>query len=137
MNKKLYTFGITAILILFLSLSVYIHINNKENNKEEENGPSDALASLQFMSQVRAFPDADIPSDKFYKAFEYSSTHLQAMNNSDLLDQWNSIGPNNVGGRSLCIAVNPIDTATIYIGAASGGLWKSTTESWCKRLDIC
>ena len=125
-SRNFIPFWITTILFIFLSLSVYIHINKSEKNNEEENGPSDALASLQWMSQVRAFPDADIPSDKFYKAFEYSSTQLQAMNNNDLLDTWTSIGPNNVGGRSLFVVVHPVDTATIFIGSASGGLWKST-----------
>lgn len=118
---------ITTVVFIFLSLSVYIHLYTTEFKQEEENGPSDALASLQFMSQVRAFPDKDIPADKFYKAFEYSSTQLQDFNNKDLLDQWNCIGPNNIGGRSLCLAVHPVDTATIFIGSASGGMWKSTS----------
>ncbi|MBC8047161.1 MAG: hypothetical protein H7Y00_10225, partial [Fimbriimonadaceae bacterium] len=40
---------------------------------------------------------------------------------------WKSVGPNNVGGRTVSIAIHPTDTNTIWLGAASGGLWKSTT----------
>jgi len=117
---------ILSVLLVFISLSVYIHINIKPESEEEE-GASDALESLQWMTQVRAFPDVDIPQDKFYKAFEYSSTQLTALNDNPNLDSWTSIGPNNIGGRSLAITVHPVDTSIVYIGSASGGLWKSTT----------
>jgi hypothetical protein len=115
---------ILSVLLVFISLSVYIHINIKPDTEEEA---SDALQSMQFMSQIRAFPDADIPADKFYKAYEYSSTQLTALNDNPNLDSWTSIGPNNIGGRSLAIAVHPVDTSIVYIGSASGGLWKSTS----------
>jgi len=117
---------ILSVLLVFISLSVYIYINIKPASEEEE-GASDALESLQWMTQVRAFPDVDIPQDKFYKAFEYSSTQLTALNDNPNLDSWTSIGPNNIGGRSLAITVHPVDTSIVYIGSASGGLWKSTT----------
>ncbi|MBK8549579.1 MAG: hypothetical protein IPL53_00415 [Ignavibacteria bacterium] len=97
--------------------------------KKEEGGKkaSGALESMQWMTQVRAYPDVDIPADKFYKAFEYSKENLQSVNDRDGLDQWESIGPNNIGGRNLCITVHPIDTDTVFMSASSGGLWKSTT----------
>jgi photosystem II stability/assembly factor-like uncharacterized protein len=122
------TFLIFIVLSIFTLLLTYILFNksDKYNEKEEEEA-SDALVSLQWMSQIRAFPNTDIPPDKFYKAFEYSNTELQALNDRDDFDQWTSIGPNNIGGRSLCVAVHPVDTATVFIGSASGGLWKSTT----------
>jgi len=96
-----------------------------ENKVEKKS--SGALESMQWMTQIRAYPDTEIPADKFYKAFEYSKENLQQINNRDDLGQWNSIGPNNIGGRSLCTAVHPVDTGIVFIGASSGGLWKSTT----------
>jgi len=87
---------------------------------------SGALESMQFYSQIRAFPDTDIPQDKFYKAYEYTTTRMQELATDSPTD-WTSIGPFNVGGRSLSLAFSPNDTGTIYIGSASGGLWKSTT----------
>lgn len=122
MKKKII---VLSVLLIFISLSVYIHINIKP--VAEENEASDALQSMQWMSQIRAYPDVDIPADKFYKAFEYSSTQLTALNDNPNLDSWTSIGPNNIGGRSLAIAVHPVDTSIVYIGSASGGLWKSTS----------
>ena len=82
---------------------------------------------MQWISQIRAYPDKDIPQEKFYEAFEYSKNNLAQDKNLDNMEAWQSIGPNNVGGRSLCIAIHPVDTATLFMGSASGGLWKSTT----------
>ena len=37
---------------------------------------------------------------------------------------WNQMGPNNQGGRTRAILV--VDDNTLFVGAVSGGLWKST-----------
>ena len=38
---------------------------------------------------------------------------------------WSFAGPTNIGGRVLDIAVDPNQADTIYVAAASGGVWKS------------
>jgi photosystem II stability/assembly factor-like uncharacterized protein len=45
---------------------------------------------------------------------------------------WFTIGPRNVNGRVKALAVHPADPDTVYAGAASGGVWKSTDggQSW-------
>src|SRR4051794_38934710 len=39
---------------------------------------------------------------------------------------WKSMGPYDIGGRVLDIAVDPQQPDTIYIATATGGVWKST-----------
>ncbi len=45
---------------------------------------------------------------------------------------WVSIGPNQTQGgyaglgRINCVAFSPVDTNTLYVGTASGGVWKTT-----------
>jgi photosystem II stability/assembly factor-like uncharacterized protein len=39
--------------------------------------------------------------------------------------QWESVGPTNVGGRMTCAVCLPSKPATIWAGAAGGGIWKS------------
>jgi hypothetical protein len=39
---------------------------------------------------------------------------------------WQFVGPTNIGGRIVDIAVDPVAPDTIYVAAATGGLWKST-----------
>jgi photosystem II stability/assembly factor-like uncharacterized protein len=40
--------------------------------------------------------------------------------------RWRSIGPANIGGRIVSLALDPKRTDTVYAAAASGGLWRST-----------
>lgn len=49
---------------------------------------------------------------------------------------WQELGPTNVGGRIRAIVVDPSDANVIYIGSASGGIWKTTNggTNW-KQLD--
>jgi hypothetical protein len=39
---------------------------------------------------------------------------------------WSFVGPTNIGGRVLDIAVDPIAANTFYAATATGGVWKST-----------
>ncbi len=40
---------------------------------------------------------------------------------------WEFMGPTNVFGRMLCVAVNPKNPGCIYAGSAGSGLWRSYT----------
>ena len=39
--------------------------------------------------------------------------------------RWKFVGPTNIGGRVVDIAVDPVIADTIYVAAATGGVWKS------------
>src|SRR5262245_18409471 len=47
-------------------------------------------------------------------------------------NSWVSIRPTNGAGRATAIAVHPNTPGTVYIGAAGGGVWKTTDSgaSW-------
>src|ERR1035437_3681069 len=98
-----------------------------------EDNPKEAINALQFLSESRSFPNVDVPTDGFGKAWDYYVSHYKNVNarikntEREKLGGWTNFGPNNIGGRTLSIAIDPTDTAVIYMGSASGGLWKSTT----------
>ena len=50
---------------------------------------------------------------------------------------WRSIGPANMGGRIDDIAVDESNPSTIYLGFATGGLWKTTNNgtTWTPIFD--
>ena len=51
----------------------------------------------------------------------------QATEQSNLLlatARWRFVGPTNIGGRVVDIAVDPVAADTVYIAAATGGVWK-------------
>ncbi|MFI5173131.1 MAG: hypothetical protein ACHQFW_12120, partial [Chitinophagales bacterium] len=99
----------------------------RERHKEFEfEAESEALEALAYLSQINAYPKADVENGKYYAAFmQYQEliSHSEQNRSSD----WENIGPNNVGGRTISLAMDPVDTGTIYLGSAGGGLWKSTT----------
>lgn len=39
--------------------------------------------------------------------------------------RWTFVGPTNIGGRVVDLAVDPVRSDTIYIATATGGVWKS------------
>jgi hypothetical protein len=50
---------------------------------------------------------------------------------------WRSIGPSNMGGRIDDVEAVERDPAVIYIGAASGGVWKTVNNgtTWLPVFD--
>ncbi|NUK21539.1 glycosyl hydrolase [Streptomyces lunaelactis] len=50
--------------------------------------------------------------------------------------RWKSVGPTNIGGRIVSLALDPKRADTLYAAAASGGIWRSTdagqtfTSAW-------
>ncbi len=51
--------------------------------------------------------------------------------------QWTSLGPRSTGGRVKSILIHPTDPNILYIGAAAGGVWKSTNAggTWIPIMD--
>lgn len=128
-------YSISIIFILLLSFLIIksfqkrydtSNIIESEKNfiKEKRSGAFDAL---QWWNIQRAFPEEDIPVDKYYSEYLRAKEIFGDRDNINSIDTWDNIGPDNVGGRTLAIAVNPTDTSIIWLGAASGGLWKSIT----------
>src|SRR5713101_9525163 len=96
---------------------------------EGQPGNSEAREALDFWTRSRAYPQAEIPPEKYFQAFSYSkSSFTEAVPYQELSSTWQSIGPLNVGGRMTSVAINPLNPNTVYAGSASGGLWKSTTR---------
>ncbi|CAN5539912.1 hypothetical protein BH10BAC5_BH10BAC5_05800 [soil metagenome] len=136
MIRKIFLLSCFAMLVVsaFLFKNEFSFLNKIsgsqiKENEEEISGPSGSYESMHFINDMRSYPDADIPQDKYFAAFKYSQERMHQLSPSEdrAPAPWRSLGPNNIGGRSLSVAVNPADTSTLYIGSASGGLWKSTS----------
>jgi len=98
---------------------------------------SDAMASMQFMTAQRAYPLEDIPPGAYSSAFRQVEPALQyarhqsAGSSADAYtvpSPWTSIGPKNLGGRTISLAINPLNTEILYAGGATGGLWRSDSS---------
>jgi len=96
---------------------------------EEKKGPSGAMQALQYWGAQRAYPNRTIPDAEYGLAIE-DVRAMRAQESSGLEENtipWTALGPANVGGRTLCLALHPDDPDILFAGSASGGLWKSTT----------
>jgi photosystem II stability/assembly factor-like uncharacterized protein len=89
---------------------------------------SGAYDALNFWTMARAYPNDDIPNIARYAAFEQARLNkLYKTEKLKTTNQWQTIGPHNKGGRTNAIAFNPQNPSTMYLGSASGGLWRSYT----------
>lgn len=86
---------------------------------------SGAMAAMQWLARQRAYPADRYPETGWLEGWETSrglrETKRQAVS------PWESIGPSNIGGRTLALAFNPQNPQTLWAGSASGGLWRSRT----------
>ena len=91
----------------------------------EEHSPSRAGDALRMWAMARTFPDGRFHTERYAEAM--AQMQLEASLRNDFNNTWEALGPFNIGGRTLCLAVNPLDTNILYAGSASGGIWKSTS----------
>ncbi len=73
----------------------------------------------------RAYPTGEIPAGLRWQEFQ---AKIQSEKNRNTLDDptWQEIGPLNMAGRLLDVAIVSSSPNTIYVGSASGGIWKTT-----------
>jgi len=90
---------------------------------------SGALQALDRWAAQRAYPGTIIPAGAFGRAWEQSklvSRLERATDDGRGVDAWTVLGPYNIGGRTLGLAVDPANPDRMFAGSAGGGLWKTT-----------
>ncbi len=115
----------------------------EEKEKDEENSAGWMIYKRWewFWSQ-RVYPTGDLPAPDILQTRmkEYEDKYGKQPTGAI---GWSLIGPAVIptsaggAGRINCVAVNPADTNIIFVGTASGGLWKSTNggSSWSTNTD--
>ncbi len=122
-------FKICVPILLFFICFFFVKNNTRVASREEER-EDHALDAFEFWYNQRAIPYDAIPKDNYLRAVQYVQTAMakeQGVTNKFATDgsAWVSIGPNNVGGRTLSITISPNNHNIVWAGSASGGLWKS------------
>ena len=81
----------------------------------------------------RGWPDGNVPLGAYWEALQQRARMARVT----LDEPWTSLGPANHGGRARLLRFHPGHPDTIYVGAVSGGLWKSTNAgaSWFPLTD--
>lgn len=125
--KKVY---LLILLFLILACSQQKTIPNKIPH-------SGAGLALDAWVLSRSYPHDRISVKHFSEAHDHQKSMLQSRS---ITEEWEAIGPKNIAGRALKIAFHPTDSSIVYLGSASGGLWKSNSaglgvDAW-ERIDI-
>lgn len=117
-----------AVLIAILLLIQYCaRDKNTKNFPASSQETSGAGLSLENWSFERSYPGTSIATKSFQTAFQQHRAQLLQKSGSRT-GEWESLGPENIGGRTLCLAFHPTDPNIIYAGSAGAGLWKTTTQ---------
>ncbi|MDX1912287.1 MAG: T9SS type A sorting domain-containing protein [Saprospiraceae bacterium] len=116
-------------LLLFLLATlaaVFFYWFSPVSSAKEKRSPSQAGAAFQQWSMARTYPDGKFHTEKYSEAL--TQMHFAAQLRDERSNPvWEDLGPKNIGGRTLCLAIHPTDTNILWLGSASGGIWKSTT----------
>ena len=127
LRQSRFTFILAALIMTVIA--ALLAPQRKEVKPSATRERSGALEALDFWTNSRAYPDADIPAAAYYAAYVSSGQRIKDISRTTSFSgSWKPIGPINLQGRSISIALNPLNPQTVYVGSASGGLWRSTSE---------
>jgi photosystem II stability/assembly factor-like uncharacterized protein len=133
---------IKFINIFFLSFLIIISYNYFLISKPKFSlkSPKPLLRILEF-NKLRYSDGIDVNKERL-KAIEQTEQLISnnIKNPNFLLSQqpkWEPIGPTKIGGRVRTISWHPTNQNIIYIGAAAGGIWKTSNKgkSWIPIFD--
>jgi len=128
MKKSL--FFVLAVVLIIVGLTYTItpaKITAGDTYKSYKNHTSGAGESMDMWFFERAYPTANLNMRSFNAAFFEKKEQSQNSSRA-LMSGWESLGPQNIGGRTLCLAFHPSNPDIIFAGSASAGLWKTTTR---------
>ena len=116
-----------TLVFTILSCNYSSDIKSEEySEKYSEEYPHD------FMFMQRAYPTGQIKTEAYKEAIQWKKQQTRSAGGS-----WEFVGPTNIGGRITDIEI-PIDQPqTYYVGAASGGIFKTTDAgaNWSPIFD--
>ena len=133
------------LLLILLTVQIFSQDEEQVTNQNQilsnsiyNNAPEQLQHEKPFVRewvffQQRAYPNNTIPPN----AYENSISQLNQLKADGMINQdypWVSLGPTpgayfnygNISSRILTGAFNPQNPNIIYIGAANGGVWRST-----------
>ena len=114
---------ILLISLLFFGCDYKKDLENKKILQSEKKTilPSEAFFAINNWSAQRAYPYGYVNDKKFLDEFIDVKNKMKNAKLSSLNNTWETMGPHNRGGRTLCGATNPQNQNTIFAGTASGG----------------
>ncbi|MBD3410930.1 MAG: T9SS type A sorting domain-containing protein [Ignavibacteriales bacterium] len=124
MGKRLAAYGAAFAAVIAVVVAFEAGVPTATDS-EEENVPGFVPADEWFATQ-RAYPFDDIPEDLRRASVERAIKAERGLAKRATSLNWSLVGPTNIEGRITAIAIHPTEPTVAYVGAANGGLWKTT-----------
>lgn len=127
--------GATTCALVFLTSFYFTSqiLGGESEEEEEHEGIPSVLKSMDMWTDMRTYPNKELEATQFNSSFELARRMpvmtggtLSGMNAPTAAGSWTTLAPMNFAGRILSIAFHPTDPNIMWVGAASGGLWKTT-----------
>ncbi|MFY7879279.1 MAG: hypothetical protein ACOVP6_04360 [Lacibacter sp.] len=135
---KLKLLQVFAVLLLFLgSIIIWASrsgmITGRVDGEASSEGIPGALRAMNEWGDMRMYPNRDFRAGSYTKAYEMSRWMSFGARRSrgervsgTTVAPWTALAPKNFAGRVLSMGFHPTDPNTMWVGSASGGLWKTT-----------
>ncbi len=96
--------------------------------REGDERPDSPIAAAIQRWQARLSEDGTIPPNALWNAKLHRDSMVLNRGLGGGIDpeRWTWIGPGNIGGRIRPVIFHPNDPNIMWVGAASGGVWKTT-----------
>jgi hypothetical protein len=113
-------------------------LSNEEQYQEIEESEKETGADKQLAMwfQSKGYPNPNNLNDKYqagWQQFLELKKKKTKFNSRIQAANWTSLGDvSTIGGRVLCITIDPNNSNNLWAGSASGGIWKSVNAgtSW-------
>ncbi|HMS33227.1 MAG TPA: hypothetical protein PKC91_04000 [Ignavibacteria bacterium] len=145
------TIQLLIILYMLTVLNSSFVFSQSDNDTEENESGESILERQEFINVRRAGgPDKTLPKNAFENALKQRQKLVNDETNQDNITisaSWKSVNPtgmfyqitnaNYLSGRTNSMAFHPTDSATFYLAAAQGGVWKTTDNgaNWTVLTD--
>jgi hypothetical protein len=132
---------LTTLAVTCSALAIYFLTTSTPANTEKQEEPENekVLVAFEMMGlwgDMRAYPFESIPEGKFNQAYnkmrdqEARRRSMRSANSANNefseMTPWTPLAPKNFAGRILCLAFHPTNQNIMWVGSASGGLWRTT-----------
>ncbi|MCZ4317368.1 T9SS type A sorting domain-containing protein [Aequorivita viscosa] len=107
---------------------------SEENNDFAFEENLDEKYPHDFMFMQRAYPSGELNTAAYSEAIRWKR---QAAHKSNTVEVWQFSGPLNIGGRITDIEIPSTQPQVYYVGAASGGIFKTSNggDDWVPIFD--
>ncbi|RLD70956.1 MAG: hypothetical protein DRI87_07610, partial [Bacteroidetes bacterium] len=129
--KRIAILSVTVLIGIMAAFLILLFNHELQPQDKPSDKPND------WFFRQRAYPYEQINHAAYIEALKQRSELNLRSNSSGNRGQWEFAGPVNTGGRLSDVEMNPNDMSIAYLGAASGGVFKSTDQgvTWYPVFD--